>query len=175
MQEHVILVDANDQEIGQEEKIAAHEKGLLHRAFSIFVFNSKGQALLHKRYSGKYHSGGLWTNTCCGHPRPGETVIGAGERRLKEEMGFTCPLQDNFSVTYKAPFDNGLTEHEVVHVLSGNYEGPIAPDPLEVEDYKWVYLEDIKTEVDNHAPFTKWFEIYFTQHWDKMNKLLSRP
>lgn len=173
MKEHVILVDKNDQEIGQEEKISAHEKALLHRAFSVFIFNKKGETLLHKRYSGKYHSGGLWTNACCGHPRPRETTVMAAERRLKEEMGFTCPLKDNFSITYKAPFDNGLTEHEYVHILSGIYEGPIAPDPMEVEDYKWIKMEEIKKEVDNHAPFTKWFEIYFTQHWGKLNKILK--
>jgi len=173
MQENVILVDQNDQEVGQCEKIEAHEKALLHRAFSVFIFNKKGETLLHKRYSGKYHSGGLWTNACCGHPRPGENVVEAAERRLNEEMGFTCSLKENFSITYKAPFDNGLTEHEYVHIVSGIYEGPIDPNPMEVEDYKWIHLEDIKKEVDNHAPFTKWFEIYFTQHWDKMNRLMK--
>jgi len=121
--ELVVLVDENDNEIGVEEKINAHRKGLLHRAFSIFVFNSKNELLLQKRAADKYHSGGLWSNTCCSHPRPGENLKDAAHRRLQEEMGFDCSLREVFSFLYKKSFDNGLTEHELDHVFFGKFDG----------------------------------------------------
>ena len=125
MLEEVVLVNEKDEAIGTMEKMAAHEKALLHRAFSVFVFNKNGDLLMQQRAHSKYHSGGLWTNTCCSHPRPGEHVADAANRRLQEEMGFTTSLNKAFDFTYKAAFDNGLTEHEFDHVFIGIYEGPI--------------------------------------------------
>lgn len=119
MTENVILVDKNDQPIGQGEKTAVHKAGQLHRAFSILIFNDKGKLLLQQRAKGKYHCPRLWSNTCCSHPRPGEDILVAAHRRLQEEMGFDCPLEDKFSFIYKVKFDNGLTEHEYDHVLIG--------------------------------------------------------
>jgi isopentenyl-diphosphate Delta-isomerase len=117
IEEQVILVDENDNQIGLMPKMEAHEKALLHRAFSVFTFNDKGELLLQQRAADKYHSPLLWTNTCCSHQRDGETSLQAGRRRLQEEMGFTCELEEVFSFIYKAPFDNGLTEHELDHVI----------------------------------------------------------
>src|SRR3989344_7340032 len=121
MKDYIILVDENDNQIGIEEKIKAHLDGKLHRAFSIFVFNNKGELLIQQRALDKYHSAGLWTNTCCSHPKPEEQIIEAGHRRLKEEMEFDCELNEAFSFKYKAVFDNGLTENEYDHVLIGYY------------------------------------------------------
>ncbi|MEK7619489.1 MAG: isopentenyl-diphosphate Delta-isomerase, partial [Patescibacteria group bacterium] len=129
MQENCILVDETDHEIGTEEKMATHERGLLHRAFSVFVFNASGELLLQQRAFEKYHSAGLWTNTCCSHPRPGEETLAAAYRRLQEEMGFDCPLNEMFTFRYLAPFPNGLTENEVDHVFFGMYDGPVNPNP----------------------------------------------
>src|SRR5258708_894916 len=125
MEERVILVNDQDEEIGTEEKMCAHEKGLLHRAFSIFIYNSKGEMLLQRRAKIKYHSGGLWTNACCSHPRKGETIEKAAHRRLKEEFGFDCNLKNAFSFIYQADLDKGLKEHEFDYVLTGLYDGPI--------------------------------------------------
>ena len=135
--EQVILVDEKDKEIGLEEKIKAHKEGKLHRAFSVFVFNQKGEMLLQRRALTKYHSGGLWTNTCCSHPRKGEDVDKAASRRLKEEMGFSCGLKEVFSFIYKTGFDNGLMEHEFDHVFVGAYESEPKINPEEVAEYKW--------------------------------------
>jgi len=135
--EQVVLVNELDHEIGLMEKMEAHEKALLHRAFSVFVFNAKGELLLQQRAFEKYHSGGLWTNTCCSHPRPNETVLDAANRRLMEEMGFQTPLQKVFDFIYQAAFSNGLTEHEFDHVFIGHYEGEILPDPQEVHAYEY--------------------------------------
>src|SRR4030042_2763439 len=126
--EKIILVDENDREIGTEEKLKTHEQGKLHRAFSIFVFNSKGELLLQRRAKGKYHSGGLWTNTCCSHPREGEKLEEAVHRRLKQEMGLDCPLKEAFSFIYKVRFENGLFEHELDHVFIGRVDGKPVPD-----------------------------------------------
>jgi isopentenyl-diphosphate Delta-isomerase len=164
MKEHVILVNKSDEPIGIQEKIEAHEQANLHRAFSVFIFNSKGEMLLQQRAKEKYHSGGLWTNTCCSHPRPGEETISAAHRRMKEEMGFDCELKEAFHFIYKTKFDHGLTEHELDHVFTGQYEGKIIPNPEEVEDYKWINLESIRKEMEEKPEiFTSWFKIAFDE------------
>ncbi len=160
MEEKVILVDESDNEIGTEEKLKAHEKGLLHRAISICVFDSKGRMLLQKRNSKKYHSGGLWSNTCCSHPRPGETVEDAAHRRLMEEMGFDCKLEEKGHFVYKAKLDHGLTEHELDHLFIGKYEGEVKPNSEEVEDYKWVEMKELNKDMkENPSKYTEWFKI----------------
>lgn len=160
MVEEVILVDENDHETGRMEKLAAHEQGLLHRAISVFIYNSAGEMLLQKRASGKYHSAGLWTNTCCSHPRPGEPVADAARRRLQEEMGMKAELQFRKSFVYRSEFENGLTEHEFDHVFTGTSDETPSPDPAEVGDYKWMKKEDILREVAAHPEqFTTWFRI----------------
>lgn len=160
--EQVILVNEHDDEVGVMEKMEAHEKAMLHRAFSVFVFNQQHQLLLQQRALTKYHSGGLWTNTCCSHPRPGEAVEEAAIRRLREEMGFETPLSKAFSFTYKAPFSNGLTEHEFDHVFIGVYEGHVAINTDEVESYAYYSVDEVATmlEKDPHL-FTVWFQIAF--------------
>ncbi len=162
MKEFIILVDENDTEIGIEEKMKAHEDAKLHRAFSIFIFNAKGEMLLQQRACDKYHSGCLWTNATCSHPRPGEAVEQAAHRRLFEEMGFDTELKKAFHFIYKAEFDHGLTEHEFDHVFIGHYDGPIKLNAEEADDYKWIDLEtlqrDMKTNPDD---YTIWFKIAF--------------
>lgn len=159
MIEKVVLVDERDKEIGEMEKMEAHMKGLLHRAFSVVVFNKKGEMLLQKRNKKKYHSGGLWTNACCGHPRPGEGIIEAGERRLFEEMGIKVKLDEKFTFKYKVQFEEKLWENEIDHVLVGNYEGEINPNSDEVEDWKWSNTETLKKEVlEKSEEFTYWFK-----------------
>lgn len=170
-EEKVILVDREDNEIGSMRKMEAHEKGLLHRAFSVFIFNKEGELLLQQRALDKYHSPGQWTNTCCSHQRFGESNIEAGRRRLQEEMGFTTDLENCFSFIYKAPFENGLTEHEFDHVLVGYYDGKPKINPLEVNDYKWMRLEDVKEDLANNPnEYTVWFKIIF----DKFYELIYR-
>jgi len=149
-EEKVILVNENDKEIGAEEKIKAHHEGKLHRAFSIFVFNSKGRLLLQRRAKSKYHSGGLWTNTCCSHPRPGESLERAIHRRLKEEMGFDCELKEIFSFTYKAKLDNNLFENEYDHVFMGKFDGNPTPNTEEVDEWKWVNLKELKKDIQKN-------------------------
>jgi len=160
MKEFVILVDENDNEIGIEEKMKAHEDARLHRAFSIFIFNSNGEMLLQQRACDKYHSGCLWTNACCSHPRPGETVEQAAHRRLMEELGFDTDMRKAFHFIYKAEFDHGLTEHEFDHVFIGQYDGSINSNPDEVEDFKWIDLETLHKEMkENPDDYTVWFKI----------------
>ena len=172
MEEQVILVNEKDEPIGLMGKMEAHEKGLLHRAFSVFVFNSKQEVLLQQRAACKYHSPNLWTNTCCSHPRVGETNQQAGERRLQEEMGLQVPLQEVFSFIYKAPFDNGLTEHEYDHVLIGYSDAQPQINPEEVASWKWISLEAIKEDI-LQAPerYTAWFKIIFEEFY---HHLLSK-
>ncbi len=159
MNEIIVLVDENDNQIGTGEKMAVHRAGKLHRAFSVFVFNSKGEMLLQRRALTKYHSGGLWTNTCCSHPRPEEKTIDAAKRRLKEEMGFECELEEVDSFVYKTEFE-GLFEHEFDHVFVGKYEGEMGVDREEVEEYKWISLEDLYEDVkQNPQKYTSWFKI----------------
>lgn len=158
--EEVILVDENDIQTGTMEKIEAHKKALLHRAFSIFIFNSKGELLLQKRAVEKYHSPGLWTNACCSHPRPGETLHDAAQRRLYEEMGFTTSMEKIFSFTYKADFHNGLTEYEFDHVFYGTYDDKIVPNILEVCDFKYISMTEVLSSIELHPEqYTAWFKI----------------
>ena len=157
--EEVILVDTNDSEIGKMEKMQTHIEGRLHRAFSIFVFNSKGELLLQQRENGKYHSGGLWTNTCCSHPRVGEDIKEAVHRRLKEEMGFDCDLREKKTFLYHAKFDNDLIEHELDHIFIGYYNGVPIPNKEEVENWKWISTKDLKKELEAEPDkFTYWFK-----------------
>jgi len=158
----VILVDEHDVPTGTMEKMEVHQKALLHRAFSVFIFNEKGEMLLHKRAIKKYHSGGLWTNACCSHPKPGEETATAASIRLQEEMGFNTPITKAFDFVYKAPFDNGLTEHEFDHVFIGTYDGDIVPNPEEVSDYCFKTVEEIRSSIQSHPQkYTEWFKIAF--------------
>jgi len=156
----VILVDEKDEPIGTMEKMEVHQKALLHRAFSIFIFNSKGEMLLQKRAAKKYHSAGLWTNACCSHPAPGADMLIAAGQRLQEEMGFSTPLEKAFDFIYRAPYDNGLTEYEFDHVLLGTYNGKIIPNADEVADYCFKPLAEIKESVLSHGhKYSAWFKI----------------
>lgn len=160
MKELVVLVNEKDEAIGTMEKMEAHQKGLLHRAFSIFIFNSKQELLLQKRASGKYHSGGLWTNTCCSHPRPHEPLILAAERRLKEEMGLQCDLNKAFSFVYKVSFDGGLTEYELDHVLTGITDDEPVLNVSEASEWRYISISDLEKELENNPEdFTFWFRL----------------
>lgn len=162
MVSEVILVNEQDQPIGVMEKMEAHEKGLLHRAFSVFLFNPQGEMLLQQRALDKYHSGGLWTNTCCSHPFPHEQTLAAASRRLMEEMGIATPLEEVFHFTYKSDFDNGLIEHEVDHVFTGTYNGSIKADPAEVHSHCYKTMQQIKLSLQEEPQlYTSWFKIAF--------------
>jgi len=164
--ENVILVNENDEQIGLMEKIEAHEKALLHRAFSVFILNDKGELMLQQRALHKYHSPGLWTNTCCSHQRDGESNISAGKRRLQEEMGFVTELTEAVSFIYKAPFDNGLTEHEYDHVMTGTYNDEPKINPDEVASWKWMDVQAVKDDIAvNPAIYTAWFKIIFDKFY----------
>jgi isopentenyl-diphosphate delta-isomerase len=165
-EEQVILVNELDQQIGLMPKLEAHEKAILHRAFSVFVLNDKSEIMLQQRAHQKYHSPLLWTNTCCSHQREGETNIQAGNRRLFEEMGFDTELKELFHFIYKAPFDNGLTEHELDHVMIGYYNGEPLINREEVESWKWMKIEDIKEDMLlNPEIYTVWFKIIFDEFY----------
>ncbi len=169
-EEHVILVNEKDEQIGTMPKMEAHEKAALHRAFSVFVFNDSNELMLQQRASHKYHSPNLWTNTCCSHQRVGESNIDAGKRRLKEEMGFVTELEDTISFIYKAPFDNGLTEHEFDHILVGTFNGTPLINPEEVSHWKWVSLDAIKQDMALNPQFyTEWFKIIFDKFYEHIN------
>ena len=170
VEEQVILVNEYDEQIGLMPKMEAHEKAVLHRAFSVFVFNTKNELMLQQRAAHKYHSQLLWTNTCCSHQRDGESNIEAGTRRLKEEMGFTTDLKETTSFIYKAPFDNGLTEHELDHIMLGYYENEPIINKQEVEDWKWMPLEDVKHDINVHPEqYTAWFKIIFEKFYNYIN------
>lgn len=171
MMEQVILVNKSDEQIGLMGKLEAHEKGCLHRAFSVFVFNDKNELLLQKRARNKYHSGGLWTNTCCSHPRENETIVAAGKRRMQEEMGFICEMEPVFSFIYEALLDNDLTEHELDHVLIGTYNQNPTPNPEEVEDWKYIDLETLSSDMEvNPEEYTVWFKLVFEQVKNRFNQ-----
>lgn len=162
MEDLLILVDENDKEIGALEKTPVHEQGLLHRAFSIFIFNAQQELLLQQRADGKYHSPGLWTNTCCSHPRQGETLEVAVHRRLREEMGMECDLAFQFSFIYKHEFANGLTEHELDHVYFGYSDQQPSPNPNEVQDWKYIHMDDLKKELERYPErYSPWLNICF--------------
>ena len=170
-EEKVILVNEKDEQVGLMPKMEAHEKGLLHRAFSVFVFNDRNELMLQKRAHSKYHSPGLWTNTCCSHQREGESNIDAGKRRLQEEMGFSTELQDTTSFIYKAPFDNGLTEHEFDHILVGKFNEEPKLNPEEAADYKWLSLEEVKKDMkENPQIYTEWFKIIFDKYYQTIEQ-----
>ena len=160
--EEVILVDESDTPLGTMEKMEAHRRALLHRAFSVFIFNSKGEMLLQQRAPGKYHSAGLWTNACCSHPRPGEDTRDAAVRRLREELGFTSELEEIFHFTYKSEFGNGLTEFEFDHVFIGTSDAPVYPNLAEVSHYRYQTLKEIRESLQAQPElFTSWFRLAF--------------
>jgi isopentenyl-diphosphate delta-isomerase len=162
MEELLILVDENDNVTGSMNKLATHQSGMLHRAFSIFIFNQKGEILLQQRADKKYHSAGLWSNTCCSHPLKGEIIDDAVSRRLKEEMGLECNTQFQFSFIYKAALENGLTEHELDHVYFGKSDDIPVPDPNEVKDWQYVHPEKLKEEMISHPhKYSVWLKICF--------------
>ncbi|HEY9125165.1 MAG TPA: isopentenyl-diphosphate Delta-isomerase [Bacteroidales bacterium] len=166
---YVILVDSNDNQVGVEEKMAAHEKALLHRAVSVFIINSKGEWLLQQRAMDKYHSKGLWTNTCCSHPFPGESTFDAAARRLQEEMGLKAGIKEVFSFLYREDLDNGLTEHELDHVFVGYSDELPVPNADEVMAWKYIAFDDLKTDISSHPDnYTVWFKMIF----EKVNKHL---
>ncbi|MEN9488625.1 MAG: hypothetical protein RL494_890 [Bacteroidota bacterium] len=166
IEEKVILVNKHDEQIGLMPKLEAHEKAILHRAFSVFVLNKDNQIMLQQRAHHKYHSPLLWTNTCCSHQREGETNIQAGTRRLQEEMGFVTELKELFHFIYKAPFDNGLTEHELDHVMIGYYNEEPKTNPDEVETWKWMAIEDVKADIKKNSDiYTIWFKIIFDEFY----------
>ncbi|MBO6606051.1 isopentenyl-diphosphate Delta-isomerase [Psychroserpens sp.] len=170
IEEQVILVNEKDEQIGIMPKMEAHEKAVLHRAFSVFIFNEKHELMLQQRAKHKYHSPLLWTNTCCSHQRVGETNIEAGKRRLQEEMGFAVDLKETTSFIYKAPFDNGLTEHEFDHVMVGYYNGEPIINPDEVESWKWMSLDAVKVDMTLHPDtYTAWFKIIFDKFYEFIN------
>ena len=166
--ERVVLVDEQDNAIGTMEKMEAHEKAILHRAFSVLLFNEKRELLLQQRAFSKYHCGGLWTNTCCSHPYPDEEVAAAAHRRLKQEMGITCELEKRFEFIYKAAFDNGLTEHEFDHVFVGQFSGDPIIDKAEVANWKYIAIADLKADMaQNPQLYTPWFKVIIKKMGEK--------
>lgn len=158
--EHVILVDEQNNQIGIGEKVETHRQAKLHRAFSIFLLNSKGEMLVQQRAKTKYHCPGLWANTCCGHPRPGEAVEQAAHRRLQEEFGFDAPFAEKLSYIYKVAFDNGLNEHEFLHVFVGTADAKPAPNPEEIDGWKWISITDLKNDiVQRPEQYAYWFKL----------------
>lgn len=165
----VILVDENDTEIGQMEKLEAHHRGVLHRAFSIFIFNNNNELLLQRRAFGKYHSEGLWANTCCSHPMPNESILDAAHRRLNEEMGLSTALKSVFSFIYNEPLGNGLIEYELDHVLIGYSEENPVINPDEVLDFKWLSIEKIMLDIEaNPAHYTVWFVLIIQRYFNQL-------
>jgi len=164
--EKVILVDDSDRQIGSGEKHEVHRQGLLHRAFSVIIWDDDDRMLLQQRSTNKYHSGGLWTNACCGHPRPDEGCRVAAQRRLRQEMGFVCPLEGLGTIRYRAELDHDMIEHEIVHVFHGVHEGVIVPDPMEAQAYRWASIDDVRAEaLTSPECFTAWFRKYLKAEW----------
>jgi isopentenyl-diphosphate Delta-isomerase len=173
--EQVILVDERNRELGADEKLRAHQSGALHRAFSVFVFDPGGRLLLQRRAREKYHSGGLWSNTACGHPRPGEGTAAAARRRLREEMGFECELREAFDFTYRAELDGGLVEHEYDLVFVGEFAGEPEPDASEVEAWRWVGMSDLRRDLrTSPARYTHWLKVAVEgEGWRRLEALLA--
>lgn len=170
-EEMVVLVNEKDEQVGLMPKLEAHEKAVLHRAFSVFVFNDAGELMMQQRALSKYHSPGLWTNTCCSHQRDGESNIEAGKRRLEEEMGFQVPLKEVTWFIYKAPFDNGLTEHELDHIMVGQFNGEAQINQDEVAAWKWMPLEAVKQDIENKPElYTAWFKIIFDKYYQHIKQ-----
>jgi isopentenyl-diphosphate delta-isomerase len=168
--EQLLLVDEGDRVVGVEEKLAAHRSGALHRAFSVLIYDRAGRWLLQRRSPGKYHSGGLWTNAACGHPRPHETTAAAAARRLFEELRFTCELTFVTKVHYRSALDHGLIEHELVSVFTGTYEGPIDPDPDEADATRWIEPQALADDMAAHPErYTVWFRKYVKELWTTLN------
>ncbi len=160
MQEYVVLVNVEGKEVGTSDKLRAHQDGVLHRAFSVFLVNSKGKMLLQQRTWSKYHSAGLWSNTCCSHPRPEESLAEAVQRRLREEMGIACATHEVFQFTYQTDLENGLSEHEYDHVFLGMYEGSPLPNEQEVADWKWMEFSRLQEDLKQHPQnYTYWFRL----------------
>ncbi|HIG89604.1 MAG: isopentenyl-diphosphate Delta-isomerase [Flavobacteriaceae bacterium] len=168
----VILVNKNDKKIGLMPKMEAHKKGALHRAFSVFIFNNKNELMIQKRNINKYHSPGLWTNTCCSHQKDGESNINAGKRRLLEEMGFCVDLNEIGSFIYNVGVDNGLIEHELDHILVGKYNGNVKINSDEVDNWKWMSLDNIKHDVRKRSKnYTEWFKIIMDNYYTQLKKI----
>ena len=168
--EQVTLVNERDEATGRMEKLEAHRVGALHRAFSIFIFNREGRLLLQQRADGKYHSAGLWTNSCCGHPRPGEPTEQAARRRLREELGIACALSEEFTFLYRAELGNGLVEHELDHVFFGQYDGPFFPAPDEVKDLRWMRMNDLADDLrTSPGNYTAWLAVCWPQVLDRFS------
>lgn len=172
--EQLILVDANDRELGVGEKLQVHLEGSLHRAFSVFVFDRERRLLLQKRAGTKYHSGSLWSNTACGHPRPGEATPDAARRRLREEMGFDCELRRAFSFLYRAELNNRLIEHEYDHVFIGEFDGNPAPDASEVEDWRWMSMEQLRDDIRRYPDkYTYWLDVAVNlREWELLDSMM---
>lgn len=174
MEEKVILVDAGNNPIGTMEKLEAHRRGLLHRAFSIFIFNSEGKMLVHQRADSKYHCAGLWTNACCSHPRPGEKTAEGLQRKLDQEMGFGTALTKALDFTYRSELQNGLIEYEFDEVYIGNYDGPVNANPEEVQAWKYSSMREIKRSLEqNPEIFTPWFRLLFdpiSKHYSRLRR-----
>jgi isopentenyl-diphosphate delta-isomerase len=163
---HVVLVDDRDREIGTGEKLEVHRQGALHRAFSVIIWDRAGRLLLQKRHPNKYHSGGLWTNACCGHPQRGEDITVAARRRLEEEMGFFCQIEALGTIYYRAELDQGMIEHEIVHVFRGVYDGAVTPNPEEAEDHRWSSLQDVQADASaTSQSYSVWFRKYLKAQW----------
>ncbi len=176
MEERVILVDAEDRELGPAFKLPAHRTGQLHRAVSVFVFDDRGRLLLQQRAATKYHSPSLWSNTCCGHPRPGEATSEAAHRRLREEMGFDCALCEAFSFVYRAELAGGLVEHEYDHVFVGQYDGRPRPDPEEVAAWRWTSLDTVIRDAREHPDsYTTWFRILLSGYRSRLAAGIDSP
>lgn len=173
--ERVVLVDEEDRETGAAEKLEAHAAGRLHRAFSIFVFNSANELLLQRRAATKYHSGGLWSNTCCGHPRPDEETAVAARRRLREELNFDCELRAAFKFIYRAELENALVEHEYDHVFVGRFDGDPLPDESEVEDWRWTTLAELRRAIrERPSDYTCWLNVALeTEGWRRLESSLA--
>lgn len=173
--EEVVLVDADDCVVGREKKLAAHKQGALHRAFSVFILNSSYDLLIQRRTSTKYHSRGLWSNTCCGHPRPDEPLDEASQRRLKEEMGFAVQLTRLFHFTYRVELEDGLIEHEYDHVMVGHFDGVPTPDYNEVSEWRWVDLKTLRADLDEHPErYTYWFRVAFKQFYKAVGSAMRQ-